>query len=480
MSRLSVSRRRFLTAVGATALTYPFLRALPGYAGGDNKYLILIFTPNGVVRNFWGADPGATPGSFTLRSWLAPLAKYQSQMVVVRGLCNKAAGIGDPHGPGMASLWTGLDVASQTVGPGGPSIDQVIAASLKAPTPQSSIAFRATSPQDYQGKSIYNRMIYDALGNQVDPYDNPTATLSELFLGIGADAGAADAGPDPQVVLRQRVIARLNGELGRVMPKLCNEDRQQLDALQTGLNTLTKNLGTTGMGALQSCGQPMITGGVTYPQIVQDTINLLSMSVACDLSRVISLQFSQALSPMVPDFLMSGGNAITTDHHSLSHEAPHRFQVGPNAPTTSDADDPTPAQIASCQPACDQLTAIYQWYASQIAALCDALSAIPAGNGKTLLDQSLICWGNELDNGSDHDHWELPIVLLGGAGGALKTGQLVQYPIFNGYGLPEDAKYMAKRAHNDLHVTLAQLMGVNMTTFGNPAYNVGPLTEILA
>src|SRR5262249_10222491 len=129
MSRLAIDRRRFLAAAGATALTLPFLRALPSWAGGDKRYLVLVFTPNGVVRHLWGADPGSSPGSFTLRPWLQPLAKHQGQMVVVRGLCNKSAGIGDPHGPGMATLWTGADATGQTPAMS-PSIDQAIAAKL--------------------------------------------------------------------------------------------------------------------------------------------------------------------------------------------------------------------------------------------------------------------------------------------------------------------------------------------------------------
>src|SRR5579862_10007938 len=57
MSRRNYDRRRFLQLVGASALTYPFLRALPSYAApaGDPQYLVLVFTPCGVVRHLWGA-----------------------------------------------------------------------------------------------------------------------------------------------------------------------------------------------------------------------------------------------------------------------------------------------------------------------------------------------------------------------------------------------------------------------------------------
>ncbi|MFT3771611.1 MAG: DUF1552 domain-containing protein [Minicystis sp.] len=478
MSRLQVSRRRFLTAVGATALTVPFLRSLPSYAdGNDKRYLILLFSSCGVIRNLWGGDPAmgsfngqmGVTSDFTLRPWLQPLKAYQDKMIIVRGLCNKSAGVGDPHGPGMATLWTGVDATGQTPGKA-PSIDQAIAAKLQAGTPHASLEFRAVSPQDFQGKSIYNRMIYDAAGQPVDPREDALAARDQLFLGIGDMMQK----PDPKLEIRKRLFSRLDGELSRLNPKLCNEDRQQLEALQDGWSGLSKTLGGTGSGAISGCEYPMtITGDKAFPKATRDHIELLAMSLACDLTRVASLQFSQALSPMVPDWL-----GLSTDHHNTSHEAPHRFQVGPNAPQMSDADNALPGQVMG--PAVDALTKINQFYAGEVAYLCDRLSQFPVGGGKTLLDQCIIVWGNELDNGSDHDHWELPFSIIGGGAGKLKTKQLVEYPVFNGYSQPADAKYMAKRAHNDLHVTLAKAMGVDISTFGNPSYNVGSLTEILA
>ena len=127
------SRRQFLGAAGATALSAPFLRSLPSFAAGeDRRYLILLFSPNGVVRHLWGATPGTTgaPGDFTLRPWLEPLAPYKDKINVVRGLANMAAGTGDPHGPGMASLWTGVPTVNQDLS-SGPSIDQAIAQASK-------------------------------------------------------------------------------------------------------------------------------------------------------------------------------------------------------------------------------------------------------------------------------------------------------------------------------------------------------------
>ena len=54
---MKLNRRKLLALAGGSALTLPFLRALPSYAQtADKKYLILVFSPNGVVRHNWGAD----------------------------------------------------------------------------------------------------------------------------------------------------------------------------------------------------------------------------------------------------------------------------------------------------------------------------------------------------------------------------------------------------------------------------------------
>src|SRR5580692_8092829 len=103
-SRLE-ERRRFLKLVGATALTYPFLRSVPSFAGTSNStnpvYLVLLFSSCGVVRYKWGAQgtapvvspPAAasavvTPGPLVFRDTLAPFA---SAKPLVNGVAAGAA-----------------------------------------------------------------------------------------------------------------------------------------------------------------------------------------------------------------------------------------------------------------------------------------------------------------------------------------------------------------------------------------------------
>ena len=178
------------------------------------------------------------------------------------------------------------------------------------------------------------------------------------------------------------------------------------------------------------------------------------MALACDLTRVASLQFSTATSQVTHSWI----DATQTDtHHDYSHMGPTSlYSLGPDlyayppvAPFSSGGVTYAP-----------QLAGIDLWYAKQVAYLATRLGQFSAG-GKSLLSQSVICWGNELDMGASHNHDSTPFVLVGGGGGGLKTNQLVHFP-FNLGGADPTTNAIVDRTHNDLLLTLAKVMGVDL------------------
>ena len=265
--KVELARRHFLQMVGASALTTPFLRGVPSYAaasGTPPTYLILVFTPCGCVRPVWGAtdangatvprpaygSPATATSNFVFRNTLAPFAKggtvggvpwttsLQSKVIVLDGLNNKAAQ--GSHEAGMASLWTGQ------ISTGSPatsiSIDQQIATMLKAGTPNQTIQLMVRSPADFTDREVKTRMLYNAAGVYIDPVDNPTAARQQLF----GNAATQTAGPDKTTFIRQQLFGsgagQLNSELSALMPKVCNDDRATLQALQDGWNNLDTQL----------------------------------------------------------------------------------------------------------------------------------------------------------------------------------------------------------------------------------------------
>ena len=74
-----------------------------------------------------------------------------------------------------------------------------------------------------------------------------------------------------------------------------------------------------------------------------------------------------------------------------------------------------------------ELRRLNRYHVSTLAYLAEKLKATPDGDG-TLLDHSLILYGTNMGNSNQHQHFDVPHILVGGAGGALKGGRHLAYP----------------------------------------------------
>jgi hypothetical protein len=467
-----LSRRKFLAAAGGSALVLPFLRALPGYAQtSEKKYLILLFSGNGRVRHTWGADlNGPETGNITLRSTFASLEPYKDYITVINGLYNKSADdIGGTHEGGVQSLWTGVTSAG-----GGPSVDQLVGPVLGGV--RKSLEFRVMSNEDELNRTPNNRMIFDTNGVPMDPREDAASAVDQLFAGIGGTM------VDPAVARNERIRAEVFGqlasELGTLKPRLCAEDQVHLEALRAGWDTVQKNLADAKM---LECTRPNETSnsGNYFRDRSRSLIDVMVMSLACDLTRTASLQWSQGLSNLVASWA-----GISEKHHDISHAQPNHegfiYQTPyPELAIKDDYDNPTAAQREQFGPVWDKLDVMNTFYAEEFAYLLQRLSSFPVAGGKTLLDQTLIAWGSEIDNGSSHDHLDMPFILAGGGGGRLKRGTVVTYPRGRNYGEEINKHPPGQRYHNDLLVTIAQILGADISSVGASIYNQGPLTELI-
>jgi hypothetical protein len=108
-----------------------------------------------------------------------------------------------------------------------------------------------------------------------------------------------------------------------------------------------------------------------------------------------------------------------------------------------------------------KVAAIDQWYIKQFAAFLQKMEATKDVDGKSLLHNSMIVYGSGNADGNRHTHTNLPILVAGGGGGALKPGRFV--------------KHGGKPASN-LYLSMADLMGVrDLERFGD---STGRLSNI--
>ena len=430
---LRIGRRAVLGAGAAFAASTLLPRSVRA-GTPPPKRLVIVFSANGTIYNSFA--PTGTETSFALSPILTSLAPYQSKLLILDGIIAKSAqnGPGDDHMRGMGHMLTGIELlAGNTMGgagapaglAGGISIDQRIAADIGSNTRFPSLEFGVM----VQNSDVWARMIYSGANQPLPPMEDPVQAFARIFSGSTLSSAQAAS----LLKRRQSVLDYTRTSLGNLATKIGVEDRVRVLQHQDSVSQIEKQL----LAQTAACSAPAVStidlkSVSNYPAIGKVQMDLLVAALACDQTRIASLQWSHSVSDIPMPWLN-----ISAGHHTLSH--------------TADSDTASQAQLVQ----------INTWYAAQFAYLLKGLDAVIESDGSTLLDNTLVLWVNELSKGNIHSHSPQPVVIAGSCGGVLKTGRYV--------------KYAPQVTHNNLLVSVANTMGTNITTFGNPAYCTGAL-----
>jgi hypothetical protein len=431
-----VNRRKFLVGAGA-AVALPFLESLaPRRASAQAaapKRFLAFYVPNGIHMPAW--TPSASGASWELTPILAALAPVKGQLNVITGLANRPAqpdGAGD-HAGGTSGFLTARH-ALKTEGTDirlGISVDQVIAGALAGRTPFPSLQLGSdgggsTGNCDSGYACAYTRNIsWAGPSTPLAKETSPQAVFDRLF--AGRDPGESAESTRRRKQFRLSVLDAVREDARRLSPALGRTDRAKLDEYLTGVRELEQRV--QAIDEAPACQGVRPATSSDFRARVQAMNDLMVTALACDLTRVITFMMGNAGSNRVHDFL-----GIRDGHHQLSHHE--------NNPENH-----------------RQLQAIATWEVEQLAYLLGRMHAVREGE-RSLLENSLVFFSSEIEDGNAHRHVNLPVVLAGAAGGAFPTGRHVrlarEQPIAN------------------LFVTILQAMGLAETRFGDDG--TGPLS----
>jgi hypothetical protein len=424
-----MNRRRFLLGAGVT-VALPFLESLAprsarAQAAAPRRF-IAFYTPSGIHMPAWTPrDEGA---NWALTPTLTPLANVKDKVLVISGLANRLAqpdGPGD-HAGGTSAFLTAAH-AFKTEGSDirlGISMDQVIANELRRQTPFASLQLgtdggTSTGNCDSGYACAYTRNIsWSGPSTPLAKETNPRAAFDRLFAGRNRDESAAALNRAKRY--RLSVLDFVKDDATRLRGALGRSDQVKVDEYLTGVRDLEQRV--QAIEEVAVCEGERPGGSSDVRQVVRAMNDLMVTALACDLTRVITFMVGNAGSNRVYDFL-----GIGDGHHELSHHQNDREKQR-------------------------QLQLIDHWEVEQFAYLLERLNAVQEGE-RTLLDNSLVYFCNEIEDGNSHRHSNLPTLLAGTAGGAFPSGRHLRVP----GGTP-----MA-----NLFVTIMQAMGVNQNRFGD-------------
>ncbi len=458
-----MNRRAVLRGLAGTSIALPWLEAMnmrkahaaPGMSDtGFPKRFIVWATCNGFHPPIW--DPSGGETDFVMRPVHKALEPFKKDLVIVAGLNDAAFGAshGDLHSRGMCTFMSGTEsivnaaanggaFGGESKASGGITLDQEIvkrlAPNTKFPSLEMTFIGAATGP--------YGTTSYLDASKPLSGSKDPNAVFNRLFSGGAGGGASADPATAARLVAERRSILDGVGKTYQgLLPKLGMADRDKVDSHLTQIRDLEKRLQVMQPAPAAPAGSPV--GGATAclkappassasdrPAQAAAFVDLLGTAIACDLTRVATMQWEMTTGNSVYSWL-----GISRGHHDMSHDGDERSDT-----------------VA-------ELTKIHTFYVEQLARLVTRLKSIPEGNG-TALDNTIILHVCDLGRGNNgHTGTNKFHMLLGHGGGALKNGgRLLRY---------------TGDANNKLFVSILHMFDIPANTFGDPSLSSGPLARL--
>jgi hypothetical protein len=459
------SRRRFLQGLGGVAVGLPFLEALaPKTAVGQStviKRFGVFFACNGVNMERWfpNGNYGALSDAHLTGTANEALLPYRSKLLfpagvhmTPRGFARDGGG-GDDHGKGMAHKLT-AEFADEDAIAQGASVDYVIA---QAVNPGGRAALNLLVGNVGNSGLAYSS--YSGAGNAIAGINNPWNAYAD-FMNLGGTAMGGSDAADRILRRRQSVLDLVSDQFDDLKRgPLSADDKSKLDAHFTAIRELEMGMmNETGLSCMSADvntraakyeGDGRLAGSqAEYPIVADLQVDIIALALACDATRVATLQFGGG----------AGGPIFTWDgmsheynHHKLSHGKVRDDCFG----------DDTSDGCANVDGYENMLFDIDVWHAKRFARLLQKLDAYKEADGKSVLDNSMIMYTNELSDGKGHSFMNLPYILAGSMGGTFKQNEYVL--------LGEGTSYDDQKApHNKLLNTIVNGMGIESDWFGAP------------
>ncbi|MEZ4830344.1 MAG: DUF1552 domain-containing protein [Bacteroidia bacterium] len=456
-----ISRRRALKGLGA-CVALPFLEAMIPTGLNARSFFdkqrpirsAFLFMPNGVHPHLW--TPESEGRSFQLSPLLQPLKGVKDDILVLGELYNKNSDTKqDGHYTKTANFLTCMKIQKTTgadINSGGISVDQLIAGHNGKETAfpsleyaldgfksgvdvnvgftrlyGSAISWRTATqpnPKEIEPRQAFDRLFRNMVPGKPPKAENPWKRSVLDLVKDDADAvkrnlGAADQNKLSEYMEAIRSIElRIENapDLRDFEARLPKEVKQEILRMDERIEDYIA-----------------LTEGIDITEKTRLLLDIIVLAFWSDISRVATFMFGNSVSTRNFSFL----EGVNGNHHSISHHG--------NIPEMM-----------------SQYEIISRWHVEQYNYLLERLKSIPEGDGN-LLDNSMVVFGSGLRDGNRHSPVNLPIILGGKGGGALKTGQNINFP--------------EKTPLANLYLTMMHVLGMENENFAD---SKGELCELYA
>jgi len=408
-----LSRRTVLRGFGA-ALGLPMLEAmtpLTSFGAEEVKApvrMAFFYVPNGMNMSNW--TPEKLGEGYDLPETLSPLAPFRKDMNVLSGLTlNGARSLGDgggDHARSVAAFLTGAH-PKKTNGAdiqNGASVDQFAAGKIgsatRLPSLELGLESSAQSGRCDSGYScVYtSNMSWRTPTSPVAKETNPQAVFDRLF--GNADENESKRNQARRIADRKSILDFVLEDAGDLQRQLGASDRVKLDEYLYAVREIERRISESDkLGEVEPDvpDYPRPKGSpAEFSEHLRMMFDLITLAFQTDSTRIVTFMYTNAGSNR------SYRNIDVSDgHHSLSHHGNNKSKL-------------------------EKIGKVNKYHVEQFAYLVKKFKEAREESG-SLLDNSMLMYGSGIGDGNKHNHDDLPIALLGKAGGSIPTGRHLQY-----------------------------------------------------
>jgi len=435
LQRKALPRRAILRGIGA-AVALPFLDAMtPAFAasqvsGKAPVRMAFVYVPNGIDMRNWNPDYEGKLA--TLPRILKPLEPHKEDVLLLGNLTHNTGralldGAGD-HGRCCGSYLTGVHVKKSTSDiRNGVSMDQLVARQLGGQTRFPSLEIgledaRQSGDCDSGYSCAYtNNLAWRSETQPLPPILDPRALFERLF---GDGVALSPEARLRQAKYRRSILDFVTEDTRKLQGGLGPTDKRKLEEYLSSIREVERQIERAEKDNAQIDPHMEKPYGVPadFAEHFKLMTDMATIAFQADLTRVLTfLVTHEGTSRAYREIGISDG------HHPLTH---HRNQ----------------------EDLMEKVAQINCYHMQQFAKWVEKLKAVREGE-RTLLDNSMIVYGAGLSDGNRHLHEDLPTLIAGRAGGAIKSGRRVvcrrETPMCN------------------LFLTMMDRMGTRMDHFGD-------------
>jgi hypothetical protein len=416
MNKWELSRRQLLKDLGLGAACLPLLHAGYSKAAPAQRNLFIVAATEGYRASAWQPPDGPLG---TMPKSCVALDKHKADLIFLHNMANKAfTGCGACGHGCYGSIYYTLSPKGGTgeyAEPNGATFDQVIAKSYGSANGRASFhaAVQIQLPPSLGGPG-HNHAFWTGAGQPINPELDPYKTYASMFAGSTAPVGMPvdDTAAKNLLARKQSILDYVGTSLNRFKMRLGTDDRMVVDGHFSSIRELEQQLMSAGNVNAGACGAMApgmfnITDNTQYEKIYDAYTSIMVAAVKCGITHIATLQLADAtgdsvnFGAFVPGVPAKGTGYKTAfrNWHDLGH-------------------NPVLGGV-------DHKQIVDQWWMAKLSVMIDKLKTPdPSGSG-TVLDNSVVLWGNHMHEGSDHGSQAIPWLLAGKGGGYFKTGQCV-------------------------------------------------------